>query len=134
MKSAKFTTALLNNLFLNQPLELGEYFYLSLHTKNPVGGDQKTHEVSYPGYKRVAVKRDTSGWEVNENCVSLLGVASFPQCTDKIDIEAPFIAFGTHETGEGMILYVGECAKDEPFYIFKGVTPQLTPATTLIEG
>jgi hypothetical protein len=133
LKSAKFTTTYLNFLFLNQPIKLGDFIWLSLHTKNPVGGNQTTHEVNYPGYKRVGVKRDTSGWEVIENGASLVGVASFPQCTDKVDIEAPFIAYGTEEKGEGMVLYVGEC-QDDPFYIFKSVTPQLTPATTLVEG
>lgn len=39
--------------------------YASLHTADPVAGNQTTSEAAYTGYARVPVARDVTGWTIS---------------------------------------------------------------------
>ena len=44
---------------------------VALHTSDPdEAGDQTTNEISYTGYSRIAVNRNSGGWVVTNNSVS----------------------------------------------------------------
>lgn len=99
-------------------------FYLSLHTASPgVSGDQTTSEISYPGYARVAVTRNSSGWTVAGNQVSNAALAQFPQCgTTGSTFSATHVGIGSASIGAGQLFEYG--ALNSARTISDGVQPQ----------
>jgi hypothetical protein len=84
--------------------------YLSLHTSDPIAGNQSTSELSYSGstpYARVAVVRTSSGFTVSSNTVTLTGNATFPQNTSLTSQTAVFFGLGTNSTGNGNLWFSG---------------------------
>lgn len=57
-------------------------YYIALHTADPgAGGTGSTSEISYTGYARVAVARNSGGLTVTANVVSNTGATTFGACT-----------------------------------------------------
>jgi len=88
--------------------------YLSLHTADPNAGNQATSEVAYPGYARVEVTRDASGWVVTANSVSPVEDILFPTGTGGSG-NATYAAIGLAQTGSGKILDSGVLTTPLPF-------------------
>lgn len=107
--------------------------YLSLHVGDPTDAaatGQTTNETSYTGYARVAVARTSGGWTITENSVSPVANIEFGLCTGGT-ATVTHAGIGTASTGNGKLLYVG--AISPSIVVASGVTPRLTPATTITE-
>ncbi|SHK06390.1 hypothetical protein SAMN05444404_3222 [Ruegeria lacuscaerulensis ITI-1157] len=105
--------------------------YLSLHSANPgEAGDQSTSECAYTGYARVAVARNSSGFTVAGNSVSLAAPVDFPAATGGT-CTATHFAIGTGASGATEILYYGTISPT--ISISSGVTPRLGTGTTITE-
>jgi len=102
--------------------------YLSLHTADPTAaGNQTSSECAYTSYARVAVSRDSSGFTVSTNSVTLTALTSFPAATGGSET-ATYFAVGTASSGTGKILAAGPISP--AIVISSGVTPQLDTGTT----
>lgn len=105
--------------------------YLALHTANPdETGNQTTSECAYTSYARVAVNRNSGGFTVSGNQVTLTANVDFPACTGGTETATHF-SVGTASSGTGKILYKG--AISPTIAISTGVTPRLTTGTTITE-
>lgn len=71
------------------------FYYLSLHTADPTGGNQTTNETTYGGYVRIAIVRSAVGWTVSGG----VGVSSV--------INAALQNFATVTSGSGTITHLG---------------------------
>jgi hypothetical protein len=126
-KSNTFSSLVINNLFLdNNPVTLGNEFYISLHTANPVGGNQLTSEATYTNYARQFVDRSGSGWNLSQN-----GSGNW-RVNNQTDIVFPaagsgpqtitHVGVGTAASGAGVLLYIGTIADGD---VDVGVTPKI---------
>ncbi len=80
-------------------------YYISLHLSDPgETGNQESNEADYTGYARVAVTRDSSGWNVAGNQASNAGTITFPQCTGGVN-EVTHVGIGTDASGPGNLLF-----------------------------
>lgn len=105
--------------------------YLALHTADPgEAGDQTTSEVTYTSYARAAVTRNSGGFTVSTNTVTLTATISFPAGTGGSGT-ATYFSVGTASSGAGKILYSGAITPN--IVTGNGVTPQLTTGTTITE-
>ena len=105
--------------------------YLSLHTADPgEGGDQTTNEAAYTSYARVAVTRDSGGFTVSGNQVTLAANVTFPTATGGSETITHF-AIGTASSGAGKILYKGTVTPN--LDVSSGVVPVMTTGTTVTE-
>lgn len=109
--------------------------YLSLHTADPgEGGSQTSSECNYTSYARQAVSRDSGGFSISGNTVTLAAAVNFPNPGDSTNLSqtATHFAVGTASSGTGKILYSGAIT---PNIVISntGVTPQLTTGTTITE-
>lgn len=105
--------------------------YLALHTADPgEGGSQTTSECGYTSYARKAVARDSSGFTVSGNAVTLTANQDFPTATGGTETATHF-SVGTASSGAGKILYSGTISPN--IAIANGVTPRLTTGTTITE-
>ena len=107
--------------------------YLSLHTADPTdaaASGQSTSETTYTGYARVAVARTSGGWTVTGNSVSPVANIEFGPCTAG-SATVTHAGIGTASSGTGKLLYIG--AITPSIVVQNGVTPRLTPATTITE-
>lgn len=116
-----------------QPSATAGSLYLSLHTADPTdSGNQTSNEISYTGYARVAVARNSGGWTVSNNTAVLAANADFPASTGGTGGIVTHFAIGTSSTGTGKILYSGTCTPN--ITVSSGVTPRLTTGTTVTEN
>lgn len=105
--------------------------YLSLHTADPgEAGNQTTNECAYTGYARAAVSRNSGGFTVSGNSVTLTANVDFPAATAGSETATHF-AVGTASSGTGKILYSGTITPN--ISISNGVTPRLGTGTTITE-
>lgn len=105
--------------------------YVALHTASPTEtGDQNDSEVSYTGYNRVGVTRDSSGWTVTNNSVSPTNPITFGACSAG-SATATHFSVGTQASGDGKVLYYGTITPN--ISISAGVTPQLTTSSFITE-
>lgn len=81
--------------------------YVSLHTATPMAGDQTTSEISYTGYAREAVSRDSGGWSIASGVVSNVASIYFGPMTGGTGGTATHFGIGTSLTGSGILLYSG---------------------------
>ena len=90
--------------------------FVALHTADPVGGNQSTHEASYKNYKRLA-------------CGSYENIAdlSFPECVSG-NLKVTHFSIGEDETGPGRILLAG--AFSLPIDVKPGVAPIIRQVDT----
>lgn len=105
--------------------------YVSLHTADPGdAGNQLSNEIAYTSYARVAVARSSGGWTVTDNSVSPAATVSFPSGTGGTGT-ATHWGVGTAASGAGVLLYSGTITPN--LVCGNGVTPQLTPSSTITE-
>lgn len=97
--------------------------YLSLHTADPgVGNDQQTNETAYTNYVRVAVSRDTGGWDAPAAAATAnAALIQFAQCGAS-GATLTHVAIGTASTGAGTVLYAG--ALSSSLAVANGIQPQ----------
>lgn len=106
--------------------------YLSLHTADPgIGGSQTTSEAAYTSYARAAVTRNSGGFTVSGETVTLTANINFPAATGGSETET-YWAVGTSSSGTGEVLYKGPISPT--IVVSTGVTPQLTTGTTITES
>jgi len=106
-------------------------FYASLHTDDPIAGDQTTHECTYTSYARVAIARTSSGFTVTNNVVVPVADIVFPTATGGSET-AKFLVIGTDSTGAGMILYSN--ALDPVIAISSTITPKVRGTSSIQEN
>jgi len=102
--------------------------YASLHTADPVAGNQTTNEAAYTSYARVAVARTSGGWTVSTNTVVPVAAITFPAATGGSETES-FAGLGQSVSGAGKLFFCG--AISPTIAVSNGVTPSLTTASTL---
>ncbi|TXH19621.1 MAG: hypothetical protein E6R03_00315, partial [Hyphomicrobiaceae bacterium] len=96
--------------------------YLALHTADPgEGGSQNTSEVSYTGYARVAVPRNSGGWAVTGGSVSPAAAIEFGEMTSGTNGTATHVSIGTAASGAGKVLYKGALTPSIAYAV--GVVP-----------
>jgi hypothetical protein len=83
--------------------------YLSLHTADPgIGGTQNTNEVSYTGYARIAIVRNTTGgWTVSGKVGSNTAAALFGVMTAGTGGIVTYGAVGELTSGAGKLYATG---------------------------
>jgi hypothetical protein len=105
-----FNTTTWANVAINATSGPFTNWYLSLHTADPIAGNQSTSELSYSGstpYARVAVARSSGGFTVSSNTVVTAGNTTFPQNTSITSQTALFWGVGSASSGNGIIEYSG---------------------------
>ena len=106
--------------------------YLSLHTADPgEAGNQTTSEISYTGYARKAVTRNSGGFTVSGASVTLTTDNDFPKMTGGAGGTVTYFAVGTASSGTGKILYSG--AVSPTITVQTGTIPRLEAATSVTE-
>lgn len=104
--------------------------YLSLHTAAPVGNDQTSNEATYGGYARIAVPRNTSGWDVPALGATVnAALAQFAECTSGSNV-ITHVAIGTNLAGAGNILYSGALGASRT--ITAGIQPQFADSALTV--
>ena len=104
-------------------------YYLSLHTANPVAGDQTTSEIAFTGYARVAVERTGDGWIVTANVASPAADIVFAAMTGGAGGTVTYLGIGTDVSGAGKLLLCG--AVTPTLAVTTGITPRIDTDTTL---
>ena len=103
---------------------------VALHSRKltRADGQQSIAELAYPGYDRVSVPRDSSGWALAGSVAAPVAVIEFPAPTaDGYDLATHFsIGVG------GTVLYSG--AIEPPISIVAGVPPKLHAGTQITES
>lgn len=107
--------------------------YVSLHTADPTdAGNQTSNEISYTGYARVAVARNSGGWTVSGSSVSPVANIDFGAMTAGTGGTVTHWAIGTASSGAGEILYSGTVSPN--ITVANGVTPRIGTGSTVTEG
>ena len=102
--------------------------YASLHTADPVAGNQTTSEAAYTSYARVAVARTSGGWTVSSNTVVPVAAITFPAATGGSETET-YAGLGKSVSGTGELYFCG--AISPTIAVSNGVTPSLTTSSIL---
>lgn len=107
-------------------------YYISLHAGDPTAGNQSTNEVSYPGYGRVAIQRNTTnGWNIVDNVASPINNIEFGECTVVVALTASYVGFGLSATGSGYLAYCG--LLNPSISITLGTIPRIGEGSTITE-
>ena len=140
LKLTKFTIMAFNTTFLNNLLLL--YFentdhalvgdatgvrgsttagslFISIHTGDPVAGNQTTSEATYTSYARVAVGRAGANWTTAAAATENTAAITFPAATGGSDTITHF-AIGTATSGAGSVIATGTCSLS----VSSGITPE----------
>ena len=129
-KSNYLENQFLANLFNNSALGYASdtTFYVALHSSDPgEAGDQTTNEISYTGYARVGVARNSGGFTVSGATVTNTAQVQFPICTGGTATATHF-SIGRLASGAGDIFYKGTL--NSSLAISNNVQPQFA-ATAL---
>lgn len=103
---------------------------VALHTADPgEAGDQTTNEISYTGYARVAVNRNSGGWTVTNNSVSPVANITFGEMTAGAGGTVTHISVGTGVSNK--LLYKGSISPT--IAVVNGVIPVITTGTVITE-
>jgi hypothetical protein len=104
--------------------------YVSLHTASPTNaGDQTSNEISYTGYSRVAVSRNSGSpaWTISGSSpasASPNAAITFGNSTGGTGGTVTHAAIGTGASGTGKLLWYG--AVSPTITVATGLTPILT--------
>lgn len=102
---------------------------VALHTADPgEGGSMSTNEVAYTNYARVNVNRNSGGWSESGGVVSPVANIDFPAGTGGSGTVTHF-SVGKTGGGAAEIFFKGTVTPN--ITCGAGVTPRLTPATTI---
>lgn len=83
-------------------------YRMALHNAYPgEAGSQNTNELSYGGYARPSISRNSGGFTITNNNVINAAEISFGQKTSGSDESAFYWSLGTDAAGAGKILYMG---------------------------
>jgi hypothetical protein len=105
-------------------------YYVALHSADPgEAGTQTTSEVSYTGYARVLVARNSSALPVTSDTVTNGAQIQFPTCTGG-SVTATHWSIGRLASGAGQILYKGDLTSS--LAISNNVTPQFAASALSI--
>jgi hypothetical protein len=109
---------------------------VALHTADPgAGGTQTSNEAAYPGYARLAVPRNATGWTVTGTTANPTNNLTFSAAASGAETETWFsVAIptgGATCTGALVIMYRGSITP--PLTVTGGVSPQLTIGTVINE-
>lgn len=109
----------------------GTNLYLSLHTADPgVGGTQTTSEISYTGYARLALVRNTTGeWQVSGKVVQNQIARLFGAMTGGAGGVVTHLAIGELSSGAGIVLSSGAVSPN--ITVSSGVQPNF-PAGAVV--
>lgn len=103
---------------------------VALHTADPgETGTQATNEVSYTGYARIAVNRNSGGWTVTGNSVSPTAAIDFGECTASCTATVTHWSVGTGVSNK--LLYKGTVTPNIALAV--GVIPRLKTTSTITE-
>jgi hypothetical protein len=110
-------------------------FWLSLLLGDPgdgLGTDQLTNEVTYAGYGRVGLARNSSNWtRAPGYYIRPTADVLFPRCTGGSPQTATHFGIGTAASGAGKLCYFGPLS---PVIVCStGVVPILTNTTSISE-
>lgn len=94
---------------------------VSLHTADPVSGNQTTSESAYTSYSRVAVARSTSGWTNTGGVETNDAAITFPACTGGTST-VTHVGTGTASSGAGVLILPGSLTAS--LAVSSGITPQ----------
>lgn len=81
-------------------------FYISLHTADPVAGDQTTSESAVGTYARIAVARSAAGFTVTAANVSNAGAVTFAQGSSGTET-ITYFGIGELTSGAGTLFMSG---------------------------
>lgn len=81
-------------------------FYISLHTGDPVAGDQTTNEATFGAYARQAVARSGAGFTVSAANVSNAGAITYTQGSSGSETITHF-GIGENVSGAGTLFMSG---------------------------
>jgi len=109
--------------------------WLSLMTADPgdsLATDQSTYEITYSGYGRVGLARNSSNWvRAPGYYIRPIADVLFPRCTGGAAQTATYFGIGTVASGLGKLLYFGPLS---PVIVCSvGVVPILTNSTAIFE-
>ena len=116
--TAGFLNEVLDLYFLNEAhIEIGDAagllpsavpgsFYISLHTGDPVAGDQTTSEATFGAYGRQAVARSGVGFTVSAANVSNASAVTFTQGSSGSETITHF-GIGENTSGAGTLFMSG---------------------------
>lgn len=127
-----FNATTFNGVAENDTTTPNTSFYLALHTADPTdAGTQDAFELTVAGYSRKAVTRDSGGFTVSGNQVTLTTDNDFTACTGGGPETATHWSVGLASAGATEILYSGTITPN--LVVQNGVTPRLTTATQITE-
>ena len=108
-------------------------YWISLHTGAPgtASARQDLNETTYTGYARVAVTRQTGGFTVSTNSVTLAANVTFATCSSSGQT-INWFGVGSTSTTTGYLYYAGTCTPTVTTDL--GVIPTLTTGTTITEN
>jgi len=101
----------------------------ALHTDDPSGGDQTTHEAAYTSYARVAVARTSAGFVITDRTLALAADVVFPAATGGSEVET-FFSIGFASSGASAIIFYGPL--DPTIAVSSSVVPRIRSSSTLI--
>lgn len=109
------------------PTGIGTSLFVALHTADPgEAGDQTTSECAYPGYARVGVNRNGTGWSVTGSNASNVNEILFPTATGGSET-ATHMSIGVNASGASKILYKGALVSS--LAISNNIAPRFVAST-----
>jgi hypothetical protein len=106
--------------------------FIALHTADPgEAGTQATSEIAYTGYARQSVARNSTGFTVTGNTVTLTSNVDFPAMTGGAGGTVTHFSVGVAVSGATKILYSGTVTPN--ISVTTGVIPRLTTGTNITE-
>lgn len=129
-KSTRHSTAILTRELNGGE---GKCLYLGLHDEDPgADGDQDSHQISYPGYGRVAVSCSGGKWTVKDARAVNAETIEWPLAQGP-GKTARFFSIGTEPFGPGELLRRGRLSKPvDGLQIVPGMIPRALPGTLTI--
>ena len=106
--------------------------YISLHTADPVAGDQTTSEVAYTGYARQALLRTTAGFTVSGGVATLVSNVTFPSDSGGTQGTVTHLGIGTLVSGTGKLLWCGTLSPN--IVLAVGPGPIVASGSTVTES
>ena len=131
-KSNWLENQFLANLFNNSSLGYASdtTYYVALHSSDPgEAGTQETNEISYTGYARVGVARNSGGFTVSGATVTNAAQIQFPICTGGTATATHF-SVGRASSGAGEVFYKG--ALNSSLSISNNIQPQFAASALSI--
>jgi hypothetical protein len=106
--------------------------YASAHTADPgEAGTEATNEISYTGYARKAIARNSGGFTVSGSSCVTAADNDWPEMSGGAGGTITHFAIGVASSGATKILYKGAVTPN--ILVALGVTPRLKAGTSITE-